>query len=230
MDRVKAFFESFLLWWLGTFYQVLSWFWKIKHVGETSPYAAPIIYAHWHSDELLLISEFANRDIAVMASRSRDGERLMKVLRRLGYWVVRGSSSQGGAGGLKGLIDAVEKRGISAAIAVDGPRGPIYRVKPGVLKLAQQTGKPILPRASSAAKKHVFEKAWNRCYLPYPGSSCVVVYGSPVWVPKGISEAEFENLRLELERQMISLKVSAEKFFSRNPDSVLQESLKTIGV
>jgi lysophospholipid acyltransferase (LPLAT)-like uncharacterized protein len=129
--------------------------------------------------------------------------------------VVRGSSSKGGAGGLKGLIDAVDKGGFNASLAVDGPRGPIFRVKPGILKLAQATGVPLVPGAASANFRHVFKKAWNRSYLPLPFARGVIVYGEPIYVPKDLSDEAFETYRLKLETELLRLKAKAEASFGR---------------
>ena len=202
------------------FYSLLSRLWFIRHLKRPTV-AGSCLYAHWHGDELLLIGSYAWNRMAVMVSRSQDGEMLRILLGWLGFHVVRGSSSKGGAGRLKGLIDAVEKDGFNASLAVDGPRGPIYEVKPGILKLAQATGKPLVPGAASASFRYVFRNAWNRCYLPLPFSRGVIVYGEPMFIPKELSEEEFENHRLKLEKELMRLKSEAEatydRFFLRNP-------------
>ena len=203
-----------LAWLVTVFYRAYSRLWSVVHIRrpELLDGPEPVICAHWHGDELLLIGGFstASRNrMAVMASRSRDGELLMRILTWMGFRVVRGSSTRGGAGGLKGLIDAVNKERCHASLAVDGPRGPIYRVKPGILKLAQETGRPLVLGAASARRRFIFKKAWNRCYLPFPFSKCVIIYGEPIEVPATLSDESFEALRLRLEDQLLSLKTEA---------------------
>jgi lysophospholipid acyltransferase (LPLAT)-like uncharacterized protein len=193
-------------------YSLLSRSWFYQHVARP-PVDGAGIYAHWHGDELLLVGAYANARMAIMSSRSKDGELMMRVLNRLGYFVSRGSSSRGGAGGLKGLIDVVKKEGYNASLAVDGPRGPLHKVKLGVLKLAQATGRPLIPGASAAKRKFVFRKAWNQCYLPLPFTRCVIVYGTPLTVPEGISEAELESIRQRLESTLLRLKKEADANF-----------------
>lgn len=199
------------------FYWIYSRLWRVTHVRYPSQQGEkrPRIWAHYHGDELLLVGRYAFRGLSVMASRSRDGELMGRALQWLGYRVVRGSSSRGGAGGLKGLIDCVLKEGRDADLAVDGPRGPVYRVKPGVLLLAQATGAMLVPGAAAASRRFVFKKAWNRCYFPLPFSRCVIVYGEPFRVPKDLTDAEFEALRLDLEARLLELKREAEGRFAR---------------
>ncbi len=211
--------ESLAVFLLHRAYRLLSATYRYAHVRR--PTVRPSVYAHWHGDELLLLGAFRDSGMAVMASRSRDGELMKRLLEKLGFFVSRGSSSRGGAAGLKGLIDAVSGGGREASLAVDGPRGPIYEVKPGILKLSQETGLPIVPGAAAASRRFVFKRAWNRCYLPTPFAKCVIVYGVPVTVPKDVAPEAFESIRLELEASLKALKVEAEASFTRAADKLL---------
>ena len=106
---------------------------------------------------------------------------MAKTLELLGYQVFRGSSSRGGARGLIGLIRAV-KEGSQASLAVDGPKGPIFEVKPGIVQLAIKTGQPIVPVGTRAEHAWFVPKAWNRSYLPKPFSRIHVNYGEPIFI------------------------------------------------
>ncbi len=225
--------DSILIACLAGFYWIYSRLWHVEHRNRPKSLdAEPHVYAHWHGDELLLLGSFAFAGMAVMVSRSRDGERMKRLLQWLGFHVVRGSSSRGGAGGLKGLIDAVNAGGFNASLAVDGPRGPIYQVKPGILKLAQQTGRILVPGAASARRRFIFKKAWNQCYLPLPFTRCVIVYGTPFQVPASATDSDLETLRLKMEGQLKSLKAEAENAFGRSsvPGLTLTKPVATSGV
>ena len=188
---------------------------------------SPRVYAHWHGDELVLVGIFAFSQLAVMVSHSADGGLMARVLGWLGYRVVRGSSTRNGAAGLKGLIGLVRKDGLCAALAVDGPRGPVFEVKGGILKLAQQTGCLVIPGAVAASARFVFKRAWNRCFMPLPFAKCAVVYGTPFLVSPGATDQELENERLRLQCEMVHLKVEAESYFKREPtDLLFKASLK----
>lgn len=220
IHRIKTLFASLFV---AGFYWLLSRTWRLTEMGlPLGPSARnPKLYAHWHGDELLLVAVSIQKHMAIMASRSSDGELMKRVLNYLGYKVVRGSSSRGGAGGLKGLIDLMKTGKYHSSLAVDGPRGPIYQVKPGILKLAQETGLPIIPAAAWASSKFVFKKSWNQCYLPMPFSKCVVWYGDPMLVPADVTAEEFEKLRVTLEHRMKALKKEVEDHFA-----IFQKSFK----
>jgi lysophospholipid acyltransferase (LPLAT)-like uncharacterized protein len=104
---------------------------------------------------------------------------MARTLELLGYQVFRGSSSKGGARGLIGLIRAV-KEGSQAALAVDGPRGPIYEVKPGIVELANRTGMPIVPLRCRASRAWYIPRAWNHSYVPKLFARVDVEYGEPL--------------------------------------------------
>src|SRR3954469_1893403 len=88
----------------------------------------PSIYCFWHRCVFPATYCFRNHRIAVMTSRSFDGEYIARIIERAGYTAVRGSSSRGGAAALLGMHDVVEK-GYSVAFTADGPRGPRYVAK-----------------------------------------------------------------------------------------------------
>ena len=214
LGRAKNYLVALLV---TLFYWAYSRLWRVRWVNEPTG-KGPRLYAHWHGDELLLVGACAWRGrMAVMSSWSRDGLIMKRVLQWLGYRVVRGSSSRGGGAGLKGLIDAVRKEGFDASLAVDGPRGPRFRVKRGIIMLARETGCDIVPGAASSSRRFVFNNAWNRCYLPLPLSRCVVICGEPLRVPPGATDEEMESLRVELERRLSELKTEAESRFLTGP-------------
>lgn len=182
---------------LAPLYWLLSCTWRIKEVGPEPVLHAhvqtrmrqPCVFAHWHGDELVLIGYYANRRLAVLSSLSKDGTLMAKTLTLLGYQVFRGSSSRGGARGLIGLIRAVQA-GSQAALAVDGPKGPIYEVKPGVVELAQKTEKAVIPVRARCDRAWHFPKAWNKTYLPKPFARVEVEYGEAIPPPSAKSDAE----------------------------------------
>jgi lysophospholipid acyltransferase (LPLAT)-like uncharacterized protein len=155
-----------------------------------------IIYAFWHGRQFLLFFAYRNTGIVIPASESRDGEIQAGIIGRFGLGVVRGSSKRKGAQALLGLVDAL-RSGKDIAIAVDGPRGPVYEVKQGITYIAGKLGIPIVPLSVAAKRAWVLEKIWDKYLLPVPCTECVILYGEPITV-SGTSEEELENKRREL--------------------------------
>ncbi|MDI6780783.1 MAG: lysophospholipid acyltransferase family protein [bacterium] len=137
-----------------------------------------VIYAFWHGQQFLLVPYMSQRDIILMSSLSKDGEYQAKILQRFGYRIVRGSSAKGGMRGLIGLIKGI-KDGYDCGLAVDGPIGPIYEPKEGVIALARKTGAYIVPLVSATRHKWIFEAAWDKYVLPKPFSHGLIAFGQP---------------------------------------------------
>lgn len=191
--------------------------WKITRVGEEQVEAfhlrgKKVIYATWHGRMLVSIYFHRGQGIRVMVSQHRDGELIARVVKRLGYEPVRGSTSRGGVGALKEML-AMAHDGVDLAITPDGPRGPRCQVQPGVVYLARVTGRPIIPLTTGSNKKRFFS-SWDRFLLPWPFSRCVLIYGKPVWVPANCSSAELEGKQRELENRLNQITEQADHFFA----------------
>ena len=170
-----------------------------------------IIYAFWHGRQFLLFYAYRNTGIVIPASESRDGEIQAGIIGRFGMGTVRGSSKRKGAQALLGLVDAL-RSGKDIAIAVDGPRGPIYEVKQGITYIAGKLSIPIVPLSVAAKRSWVLEKIWDKYVLPMPFSECVIMYGEPIIV-NGTGEEELENKRKELTAALNTIMARADASF-----------------
>lgn len=136
------------------------------------------ICAFWHQDELSLLPTFANRQIVAMVSDSRDGTIMATVLERFGYLTTRGSSTRGGVKAFVASLRLIRK-GYHFTAAVDGPRGPIFKTKEGVIRLSEKSGRPILPFRAFPEHFIPLWTAWNKGRVPLPFSKIHVVIGRP---------------------------------------------------
>ena len=84
---------------------------------------------------------FANVPGTILTSPSGDGQIIADVCEAFGIEAERGSSSKPEKG-MSALIALAAKarEGYEIGITPDGPRGPLHRVQPGIVKLAQLTG------------------------------------------------------------------------------------------
>lgn len=126
-----------------------------------------LIYACFHQDDLTCLPYFGGQNITILISQSKDGQILATASEYLGYKTVRGSSHRGGVAGLLAGMRKVQE-GYSMTIAVDGPKGPIYKVKEGITAVSDKSQRPIVPVRGFPVKKKVFEKSWNKATLPMP--------------------------------------------------------------
>lgn len=167
----------------------------------------PSILAAWH-DQSGLVAPFFCRwvrrrglRIAVMVSRSGDGELVTRVAQPLGFHIVRGSTSRGGREALRALYREISRRGSSPLVLPDGPRGPLHVVKPGVVVLAQMTGAPIQPLGFAASSAwHL--KSWDRIALARPLARLTVAPGPLVRVPRELDDDERDALLERVRRSL----------------------------
>lgn len=155
------------------------------------------LFAFWHGKQLLPVLSLAtHRELrAVLVSPSNDGDILSVCLEHLGYQIIRGSSRDHNISALAHMIRKL-KAGYSLGFGVDGPIGPIYKVKPGMTHMAQKFSIPIIPVGSAFSKQWILEKAWDRYTIPKPFSKALLYLGEPFYI-KADEDLEHSNRVLE---------------------------------
>ena len=177
LKQIRGYLIGFLVWIL---YRLLQLTWKVRFVEPEDlkirlDSKKAVVFSHFHGDELVLISTVKRYRVATMASKSQDGEIMNSVLRLMGAKTSRGSSSRGAIGGLKGLIQ-LSRQGYNCSFAVDGPRGPIFEVKPGVFEMAKIIRGSIFAGGVAVSSAWHFPKAWNKTFLPKPFAQIIIVW------------------------------------------------------
>lgn len=143
------------------------------------------------------------RPMSALISASRDGDLATRIILDLGFWVSRGSSSRRGSLGFRDVLRQV-RAGFVVVFVADGPRGPRYRAKPGVVEMARMTGVPVLPFTCSVSRAWILG-SWDRLVLPIPGARGAVAFGEPVAVPRGADEPTKAGLLATIESRTMAL-------------------------
>jgi len=168
----------------------------------------PVIVAFWHGHLLGPLLVCRNVPARVLVSRSRDGERVARVAKWFGFGAVRGSTSRGAAGAMKELLDVAAQGDCHLAITPDGPRGPVHRVAPGIVYLAQKTGFPIVPLALGFDRYWLPPSKWDEFLIPKPLARGLLRMGEWFRVPPEATPAELQHLRRELEEYLRAFTLS----------------------
>jgi lysophospholipid acyltransferase (LPLAT)-like uncharacterized protein len=154
----------------------------------------------WHGTMLSPIWRHRDDDIVVLVSEHRDGEYVTRVLSRLGYGLARGSSTRGGARGLRGLIRAA-RAGHGLAVTPDGPQGPREEMKVGPVLLASRTGFPLVAVGVGMSRAWRFS-SWDRFSIPKPFARLHLEYAEPLAVPAELDATGVEDFRDLLQTRM----------------------------
>jgi hypothetical protein len=141
--------------------------------------SGPTVFAFWHRSLLVAAYRFRNLNIAILISRSFDGELIARTVELLGFRAIRGSSTRGGTIALRQMAEAFNA-GHICAITADGPKGPALVAKPGTAQLARFVGAPVgtfylLPDRAWQLK------SWDRLLIPKPFARVVITW--PEHVP-----------------------------------------------
>lgn len=179
---------------------------NIREAADRSE-SGTYLFGIWHQNVLAGITAQMGNPHVVIVSKSRDAEPVAYTCTRLGHLCCRGSSrkgevSKGGREAKDEMIEAL-KRGMPGAISVDGPNGPVFVPKRGIVDAARKSGAAIVPY-SCIPGRYVSFNSWDRFRLPIPFTRICVVYGKPIRVdPAGPGD--------EFQYYMDALKASLDK-------------------
>ncbi len=204
-------------------YKVLRLQEKFTHIEEfNNPGISSCIYVLWHANQFLVHGIRNREKLSVLISTSIDGEIVAEVCEKWGFKVVRGSS------GKKGAVESTMqmltrlKEGECVAIMVDGPHGPLHKVKNGAVKLAQMSGAPIVPvHWFSPQKTFISLPSWDKMKTPLGKCNILNIYGEPVYVRENATDEELSNIKENIKNQLFEIEKNQQKFY----EEALQQKL-----
>jgi lysophospholipid acyltransferase (LPLAT)-like uncharacterized protein len=163
----------------------------------------PVIIAMWHGQHFMMPFVRRHHRVKVLISRHRDGEINAIVAERLGIKTIRGSGDhnrrfdrKGGVGAFKAMLAALQD-GWTMALTADIPKVS-RKAGPGIVKLAQFSGRPIIPVAVATSRR-IEANNWDRSVANLPFSRGAMVFGDPIRVPADADEETIEAARQTVE-------------------------------
>ena len=187
--------------------------WEEEPSDPNAIFEKPVIYSFWHRAVFPAAWIWRRQKIAVMVSRSFDGEYIARIIEYFGFTAVRGSSSRGGAEALLGM-KAVLEQGETVAFTIDGPRGPRYLAKPGPVRLSKITGLPMAAFYVALNNPWVLN-TWDRFMIPKPFSRALVRLGRRTVVPADADDAQMKDCLAQLQSALERVTRFAEENVSR---------------
>ncbi len=164
----------------GVALRALAATWRYRVIGGETietlrSRGTPFIFSLWHGQLLPLIWYHRNQSVSILVSEHRDGELIARLVRSLGYRLIRGSTTRGGARALLALVKELRAGG-EVAVTPDGPKGPARSYAAGALVAAQRSGAPILPIVAHADRAWRLG-TWDSFMIPKPFARVTVAYG-----------------------------------------------------
>lgn len=207
-DRVQP---SLLAWVLRLLVEALGATWRVEVengalLDGIVAERRPVVFAFWH-DRVFFFARFFHRRVlrrgyplAILVSRSRDGEFGARFAAGLGCRLVRGSSSRGAVEGLRRMHRQLA-RGRGTVLLPDGPRGPRHQLQGGAVVLARMTGAPLVPVTWRADRSWTIG-SWDRLEIPQPFARVTVTVGEPMPVPRRAGETAVAELSARLAQRL----------------------------
>jgi lysophospholipid acyltransferase (LPLAT)-like uncharacterized protein len=176
-------------------------FWLIRLLGftwrmEDAPKwrgavaaARPTMFLLWHGHLLPLAYTMRHLGVFVLSSEHRDAEIVVRIINRLGFLSLRGSSSRNATKALVSVIRTL-REGQSVAITPDGPRGPALSMTAGPLFAAQKAGVTVTTLFVTADRAWRL-KTWDSFMIPKPFARVTVHVGEPFQVPEAANPESY---------------------------------------
>ena len=189
---------------------------NFTHIYEhNNPNISPCIYVMWHANQFLVHGIEDKAHLSILISNSIDGEIVARAVEKWGFRVVRGSS------GKKGAVESTMqmyhrlKDGECVGIMVDGPSGPLHKVKNGAIKLAQMSGAPIIPAHwFSPQKTFINLPSWDKMKTPFGDCKILNIYGNPIYIKPDATSEELAKYRDEIKNQLLNLEKIAPEIYN----------------
>lgn len=186
------------------------------HIHEyNNPNLKPCIYAMWHANQFLVHGLEDKANTSILVSNSIDGEVIARAVEKWGFKVVRGSA------GKKGAVESTMqmltrlKNRECVGIMVDGPHGPLHKVKNGAVKLAQMSGAPIVPAHwYSPQKTFINLPSWDKMKTPLGDCKILNLYGEPIYVNENATDEELSAAKENIKTQLLNLEAKAPEIYN----------------
>jgi hypothetical protein len=166
------------------------------------------VYGIWHANLLVPTAVLRGTGTAVMVSRHADGESIARIVERLGYTTVRGSSTRGGASALHEAVAAL-RGGRHVAITPDGPKGPRHVAQPGAVFAASRAGVELVPTGVGVRRAWVLG-SWDRFRIPRPFTTVAIVEGERLRPPPDLDAGALEEWRSRFEAALVDADARAQ--------------------
>lgn len=189
-----------------TLLRVLAKSWRVEVLGREHLDAVHRVPGRlltlWHGRMLVGMPVHPSAGVSVLVSPSDDGSLVVPLLERFGFRAIRGSTFRRPAQAVRAMLAELE-RGGTIVLTPDGPRGPRHAMNAGPAWMAKETGFPVL--ALGCACDRAWRLAsWDRFTIPKPGARVVIVYETPIVVPRDADELALARATDAIRSAMLS--------------------------
>ena len=141
-----------------------------------------VAYCIWHKDLALYFSVFNKVDKQAWLNHPAWYMKPIHVMLHLTgvEHICLGSSGNNGRAAFENVMGYL-KQGYSTMVAVDGPAGPAYQLKPGILWMSRDAQIPVVPLRFTC-RRGLRLGGWDKKFVPFLFSEITVTVGEGIHV------------------------------------------------
>ena len=182
---------------------VILWCWsallrkETKQLDTLDRYIAEghqVLAVFWHGKFAPLFTLASGRQAVVITVDSFRGRVIGIISQWFGYRPVL-LSAKVKTRGFPAMVQQVREKASLIALALDGPAGPLHRIRSGALQLSSLHGVKLVPIGVASSHKMVLNSRWDRQVLPMPFSRVVIAVGDMIDLSR--LDGRHGNLQLE---------------------------------
>lgn len=140
-----------------------------------------VLFAVWHNSTFVLFEASAGKTFGlekkvIITAKGTKGEIFTRAIKNYDNKIIRvpyEDNPRESAIAAKNILDSL-KQGFSTVIALDGPKGPIYEIKPGIFYLAKKSNLKIVPVGVAYSKGISLNFRWDKYFIPLPFSKVAI--------------------------------------------------------
>jgi hypothetical protein len=214
--------QSAVAWLVSTYlgFALATMRWRFENRAPADAAAASpdgVLACFWHGRIALapaIRPIFGAKPRRVLISNSPDGELIAKVVRRLGFPSIRGSSTtddrreRRSTQAFREAVNFLDQGG-AMIITPDGPRGPAEQVPQGPVMLARTRGTPVI-LMGIAARPVLQLGSWDRTQIPLPFARGCAVFDGPLAVSRKADAASVQAMRADWQARLRAVQSRAE--------------------
>lgn len=171
---------------------VLSCRFEVKG-NEHFASSGKLIVMLWHSRLVLIgpciLKAAPKKTFSAFISNSKDGDLIAAYTESYSIGRTIRVPHDAKDAALKSLINRLKYSNDIAIITPDGPRGPAYKMKPGIALAARETGARIIPLSWEASSFWELS-TWDKMRIPKPFSKITATFGEPILLSEGSTVEE----------------------------------------
>lgn len=135
-----------------------------------------VMFAVWHNSTFSTFDVNPLKNMAALTAAGIKGDIFTRAIKRYNYKIIRVPYEENSRQSANAALQIIKtlKEGFNLVVALDGPKGPLFSIKPGIFYLSQKSKKKIVPVGAFFSRKISLSYRWDKYIIPMPFSKVSV--------------------------------------------------------